>query len=145
MTVTAIRHTGIVVQDMGVMLRFFRDLLGFEVWADFVDSSEYVQMVTGVEGADVHMVKMSVPEGGAVELLQYRSHAESLPIAKRSCDSGINHIALQVGDLDSLYQKLKSEGIDFHCPPQLSTDGGAKVTYCRDPEGGILELVEIVS
>jgi len=25
-----------------------------------------------------------------------------------------------------------------------SSDGGAKVTYCRDPEGVIVELVEIL-
>ncbi len=145
MNVTAFRHTGIVVQDMEAMLYFYHDLLGFEVWADFVDSSEYVQAVTAVPGAELHMIKMSAPEGGSLELLQYRSHLQSSTDAKRSCDTGINHIALQVGDLEDLYQRLKSEGIVFNCPPLVSSDGGAKVTYCRDPEGGIVELVEIIS
>jgi len=144
MSVTGFRHVGIVVQDMGAALRFYRDLLGLEVWADFVDSSEYAQAVTAVPGAVIHMVKLRAPEGGSVELLHYRSHPQSLPAPKRACDTGINHFALQVQDLDALYRRLGGDGVYFHCEPRISSDGGAKVTYCRDPEGGIVELVEIL-
>lgn len=144
MSVTAFRHTGIVVQDMAAMLRFYRDLLGLRVWADFTDQSDYVQAVTGVPGADVHMVKLNAPEGGSIELLHYRSHPQPVPAPRRACDTGINHLALQVRDLAALHRRLQAEGVSFHCPPRLSSDGKAKVTYCRDPEGGIVELVEML-
>ena len=39
---------------------------------------------------------------------------------------------------------MLEEGIEFNAPPIFSADRGAKVTYCRDPEGVIVELVEIV-
>jgi hypothetical protein len=35
-------------------------------------------------------------------------------------------------------------GIDFNAPPQQAPDGGAKVTFCCDPEGNFLELVEVL-
>ena len=144
MKATFIRHTGIVVSDMEQSLRFYRDLLGLEVWADFTDNSEYVRAVTGVEGADVWMIKLKASDGGSVELLKYLSHPQDVPPPRRSCDVGINHIAIQVDDIDAVHQKLVSEGITFHVPPTVSSDGGAKVTYCRDPEGVIVELVEIL-
>ncbi len=144
MSAIVIRHTGIVVSDMERALRFYRDLLGLEVWADVSDNSEYVQALTGVKDAEVWMIKLKAPDGGSVELLKYRSHPQDVPPPRRSCDVGINHIAIQVADIDAIHQQLTSEGISFHAPPTVSPDGGAKVTYCRDPEGVIVELVEIL-
>lgn len=139
-----IRHTGIVVSDMQRSLRFYRDLLGMKVWADFTDNSDYVQAVTGEKGADIWMIKLSAEDGGGVELLQYRSHPQEVPPPRRSCDVGINHLAVQVQNIDTLYERLLAEGIEFNTPPIYSEDRGAKVTYCRDPEGIIVELVELV-
>ena len=144
MTVTAIRHTGIVVNDMETSLRFYRDLLGMEIWADFKDDHPILQSVTEVPGANIWMIKLKAKDGVSIELLQYLSHPQGLPSPSRSCDVGCNHIALQVDDIDSLYEKLKSEGIRFHAPPTVSPDGGAKMTYCRYPEGVIVELVELL-
>lgn len=144
MTALSIRHTGIVVCDMAQELAFYRDHLGLEVWADFTDASDYVQAVTGVPGAAIWMIKLKTPSGDSLELLQYRSHPQPLPAPRQACDAGINHLAVQVDDLDGLYQRLRSAGIVFHCPPRISSDGGAKVTYCRDPEGVLVELVELL-
>jgi len=129
---------------MNASLRFYRDLLGMEVWADFTDDSDYVQAVTGVPGADIWMIKMKAQDGSSVELLQYRSHPQETPTPRRSCDVGINHLAVEVEDIDALHKTLLEEGIEFNAPPIFSADRGAKVTYCRDPEGVIVELVEIV-
>ena len=143
MTVTNIRHTGIVVSDMERSLRFYRDLLGMEIWADFCDNSGYVQAVTDVPGANVRMVKLKAADGVSIELLQYLAHPRDVPEPNKAHDVGCNHVALQVDDLDTLYEKLSAEDIHFHAPPTVSPDG-AKVTYCRDPEGVIIELVEIL-
>ena len=144
MSATVIGHTGIVVSDMEHTLRFYRDLLGLEVWSDVTDNSELVQAITGVEGADLWMIKLKAPDGGSVELLKYRSHPQDVPPPRRSCDVGINHIAIQVDDIDAVHRKLESEGITFHAPPIVSASRGAKLTYCRDPEGVIVELIEVL-
>ena len=144
MMITAVRHTGIVVSDMQESLRFYRDLLGMEVWADFKDDSHFVQAVTDVPGAHIWMIKLKAADGCSIELLQYLSHPQDVPKPVRACDVGCNHVALQVDDLDKLYEKLISAGIRAHVPPTVSPDGYAKVIYCRDPEGVIVELVEIL-
>ena len=145
MTVTAIRHTGVVVSDMKRSLPFYRDLLGMEVWADFKDDSEMLEAVTEVPGANIWMVKLKAADGVSIELLQYLSNPQDVPEPSKACDVGCNHVALQVENLDALYEKLMAAGIRFHAPPTVSSDGGAKVTYCRDPEGVIVELVEILA
>jgi len=144
LTIKAVRHTGIVVSDMQASLRFYRDLLGMEVWADFKDDTPMVQNVTGVPGANVWMIKLKAADGVSIELLQYLSHPQPIPDPRRACDVGCNHIALQVDDLDALHENLLAEGIEFNVPPTVSSEGFAKVTYCRDPEGVLVELVEII-
>ncbi len=119
MTITNIRHTGIVVSHMERSLRFYRDLLGMEVWADFCDNSDYVQAVTDVPGANVRMVKLKAGDGVSIELLQYLSHPSDEPQPKKACDVGCSHVALQVDDLETLYEKLRAEGIHFNAPPAL--------------------------
>lgn len=143
-TVQTIRHTGIVVSDMARSLAFYRDLLGMEVWADFQDDSDIVQAVTGVSNARIWMIKLKAADGTSVELLQYLSHPQPVPSPGRACDVGCNHLALQVVDLDALYEKLSQHGIRVHVPPMVSSDGSVKLTYCRDPEGVIVELVELL-
>lgn len=145
MTVTNVRHVGIVVANMQRSLWFYRDLLGMQVWADYRDHSDYVRAITATPNADIWMVKLRASDGGSIELLQYLSHPQDVPEPRRAFDVGCNHVALQVNDIDAIYQKLKNAGITFHAPPTISSDGGAKVTYCRDPEGVIVELVEIQS
>ena len=144
MAIKAIRHTGIVVSDMQTSLHFYRDLLGLEIWADFQDDSQMVQDITGVPDANIWMVKLQAEDGVSIELLQYLSHPQPVPQSRRACDIGCNHIALQVEDLDALYEKLVAAGIEFNVPPTVSSEGFAKVTYCRDPEGVLVELVEII-
>ena len=144
MTVKGLRHTGIVVSDMAKSLEFYRDLLGMEVWADLEDNSPCIQSVTGLPGANIWMVKLQAQDGGSIELLKYLSHPQDPPKPARACDVGCNHVALRVDDLDALYQKLKQHGIHFNTPPIISSDGGAKITYCRDPEGVLVELVELL-
>jgi len=144
MTITNIRHIGIVVSDMQREIEFYRDLLGMEVWWEGRDESQIVRQVTDVPEANIWMVKLKAKDGVSIELLKYLSHPQNIPERKKSFDVGCNHIALQIDDIDALYEKLISAGIRFHTPPVISSDGGAKVTCCRDPEGVILELVEIL-
>jgi catechol 2,3-dioxygenase-like lactoylglutathione lyase family enzyme len=144
MPVTAIRHTGIVVSDMETSLPFYRDLLGLQPWWDQIEEGPFMEAVTAVSGARVHTVKLKSPDGVSIELLQYLNTPKPVPHLTNSNDVGCNHVALQVSNLDELYEKAVAAGICFNTPPVLAGGGKAKVTYCRDPEGVLLELVEIL-
>ena len=55
-------------------------------------------------------------------------------------EHGITHICLQVRDIHSEYERLQAAGMSFHCPPQAQDTGF--VTYGRDPDGNVVELLE---
>jgi hypothetical protein len=46
-----------------------------------------------------------------------------------------------VVDVDAEYERLKAAGMTFHCPPQGMS--GIRATYGRDPDGNVIELLEI--
>ncbi len=47
-----------------------------------------------------------------------------------------------VDDCQADYERLVAAGMDFHCPP-MGGGTGAKLTYGRDPDGNIIELLEL--
>lgn len=138
-----IRHTGIVVEDIDKSLRFYRDLLGFKIIKQMEESGAYIDNMSSLKGIKVTTIKMTLPDGQMVELLKYHSHPREGRL-RDSCEVGVSHIAFTVDNLDKEYARLKKEGIAFNAPPQRSPDGYAKVTFCRAPEGTLIELVEVL-
>ena len=138
-----IRHPGIVTDELEPLLYFYRDLLGFEIVAHADESGQFIDTVLGLKGVCVTTIKMKTSDGGILELLNYKSHP--LPQEDRVInDIGISHIAFTVDDVDSDYQRLGEKGVKFYSSPQTNPEGTAKVVFCEDPEGNILELVQII-
>ena len=138
-----IRHTGIVVADIEASLYFYRNLLGFQVAKQMEEAGDYIDNISSLRNVKVTTVKLTSPSGQMIELLKYHSHPAEQKM-REICEIGISHIAFTVDDLDFEYERLKDKGIQFNSPPQLSTDGYAKVTFCRAPEGTLIELVEVL-
>jgi len=138
-----IRHTGIVVKDLESSLYFFCDLLGFQITKQMEESGDYIDNISSLRDVKVTTVKMTSSSGQMIELLKYHSHPREQKL-REICDIGITHIAFTVEDLNSEYDRLKGKGVPFNAPPQLSLDGYAKVTFCRAPEGTLIELVQVL-
>ena len=141
---TGVRHTGIVVTDIEKALGFYRDLLGLKIARDFTEEGDYIDSISGLSGVRVRMVKLTADDGSMIELLQYLSHPREARHKSQLCDIGCSHIALTVDDIDKEYVRLLQSGVKFNCPPYISPDGYAKVTFCHDPDGTSIELVEPV-
>jgi len=78
-----------------------------------------------------------------IEIFQYSSPTpKSAETMRPVCDHGITHICLDVVGIDAEYERLKSAGMTFHCPPQGM--GGLRATYGRDPDGNVVELLEVI-
>ena len=138
-----VRHVGIVVTDMVRALRFYRDLLNFTVVWDKDEQGEYIDKMLSLTKVQVRTVKMKVDDGTTlVELLEFKSHPRPISPEREICSVGPAHIAFTVDDLDVIYYHLSQAGVHFNAPPQLSPDGLAKVTFCQDPDGTPIELVE---
>ena len=140
-----IRHIGITVKDMAKSLSFYRDFLGFTVAREMDESGSFIDDLSGLKDVKVKTIKLNAPtsDGGMIELLCYQSHKTDVCF-ENITKCGISHFALTVDDVKNLYAKLRLEQIIFNCEPKLSDDGGAIVTFCRDPENNLIELVQEV-
>jgi lactoylglutathione lyase len=141
---TNIRHTGIVVTNIDNSIKFYNQYFGFEVKKDMLERGDYIDNFCSLKGVNVRTVKMALENGNMIELLDFVSHPED-NLDKKINQIGCTHIALTVDDLDSLYDRMKTDGVHFNCAPQSSPDGMAKATFCRDPDGTFIELVEILN
>ncbi len=137
----AIRHAGIVVSDIDASLKFYVGLLGLKIKLDLLEQGAYINNMLGLENVRVRTVKMEADDGNRIELLWYESHPRT-PKQREICEIGASHVAFTVGNLDEEYKRLQENGVEFTAPPQYSPDGKAKVTFCKDPDGTFIELVE---
>lgn len=137
------RHTGIICKDIDKSLLFYRDYLGLEVIQDFWDDSEYINKITGIENANIHMIKLKADDGTVVELLEYPTHPTKL-IKQKVYNVGQPHIAFQVYDIEESYIFLKSKNVKLISKPVLSSEKIAKVCFCMDPSNVRIELVEML-
>jgi catechol 2,3-dioxygenase-like lactoylglutathione lyase family enzyme len=67
------------------------------------------------------------------------------PVDPATANPGTSHICLFVEDLDSLYERLHDQGVEFISRPQTSESGryaGGRVVYLKDPDGIRVELLE---
>ncbi|TCL69969.1 catechol 2,3-dioxygenase-like lactoylglutathione lyase family enzyme [Hydrogenispora ethanolica] len=138
------RHTGVVVRDLARAVAFYQEVLNYTIWKRAEERGTYIERVVGIPGVILEWVKLKAPDGSVLELLQYVSHPDSggNPGLQPANRLGCSHIALTVEDITGLYQLLCQKGVPCKSPPQIAPDGKAKVLYCHDPDGNIIELVE---
>jgi catechol 2,3-dioxygenase-like lactoylglutathione lyase family enzyme len=142
--ILATRHTGIVVKDMEENLHFWRDVMGLKVAADFWEEGSFIDTVQHLEGVKLHMIKLSGPDGVLVELLKDENHPTLPPERNELCDRGIRHIAFTVADVDESFRILTDKGLTALSKPVTSPDGKARLFFARDPEGNLLEIVQVI-
>lgn len=118
---------GLFVKDMGVMIRFYRDVLGFEI-----RESE--------DAGNVYLVK-----DGTLFLLFGRKNFENMTGKKYEYVKGINghsEIALYVDtfeEVDLAYKNAISKGAAPVLEP-TTEPWGQRTCYIADPEGNLIEI-----
>ncbi len=136
-----IRHIGIVVNDYQKSLDFYQ-LLGFVKSSHRVESTPFIDMISVGHDIDLKTTRLTAPNGGMIELLEYGNHTEMK--INTLFGNGIAHFAVTVEAIDTLYHRLIENGIEFLSPPIPSPNGYAKVAFCKATEGKFIELVEVL-
>lgn len=118
---------GLFVNDMGKMIRFYRDVLGFEIKEDENTSN-------------VYLVK-----DGTLFLLYGRKDFEKMTSRKYEYLKGINghfELALYVDtfeEVDIEYDKAIAKGAESILKP-TTEPWGQRTCYIADPEGNLIEI-----
>ena len=146
--ITAFQHVGMGVRDTDRTYEFYRKFMGFRI--KLSDQTSYLEEMAPIVGAVVEMralMAMNVGGGAAIELIEHTStRPMEPPEPVQWGDIGYLEIGLKAFNLDQLYIDLKSRGVEFLTPVRsidLSTGGRERYAYLRDPDGLLLQLVEV--
>jgi catechol 2,3-dioxygenase-like lactoylglutathione lyase family enzyme len=118
---------GIFVKDMPTMVRFYRDVLGFEIKEDDNASNVYLE------------------KDGTLFLLYRRTDFETMTNRKYNYAGNINghyEIALSVENhaaVDKAYELVISKGATAVLQP-TTEPWGQRTCYIADPEGNLIEI-----
>ncbi len=132
MVVKNIRHSGIVVNNEDLALRFYRDFLGLKIVKKETLKGDYIETLLGF--FRLTYIKLAILKTG--DLLELYV----IPSMKNKYDA-LNHIAFTLEDLDRFYQRYKDK-IHFLSEPVLDPNKTHKVAFCEDYDGNLIELVE---
>ena len=118
---------GLLVNDMATMVRFYRDVLGFEI-------------KEGENTENVYLIK-----DGTLFMLYGRNNFERMTIRKYEYIKGLNghfEIALYVDtfeEVDKRFAEVISKGATPVLEP-TTEPWGQRTCYIADPEGNLIEI-----
>ena len=118
---------GIFVKDMAVMVRFYRDVLGFEIKEDENTTNVFLE------------------KDGTLFLLYRRTDFENMTSSRFNYADKINghfEIALSVENyaaVDKTFEEVVAKGAMPVMPP-TTEPWGQRTCYIADPEGNLIEI-----
>lgn len=116
-----IAHASVIVADIDISLRFYRDVLGMAVDSARPDLG-YPGAWLWAGEQQVHLLQVPNPD----------------PREGRPAHGGRDrHTAFDVNDFNALRNALDVAGVDY----TLSRSGRSAL-FCRDPDGNALEFVQ---
>lgn len=122
---------GIFVKDMPTMIRFYRDVLGFEIKEDENASNVYLE------------------KDGTLFLFYRRSDFETMTSQKFNYVEGFNgHYEIALGaenfaDVDRVFAEVTAKGAKCVMPP-TTEPWGQRTCYVADPEDNLIEIGSFV-
>jgi glyoxylase I family protein len=111
----AVHHVSIIVTDVDQALAFYTDVLGLSPRADRPDFG-FGGAWLDAGGQQLHLVEGHLPD-----------------------DRG-QHFALRVADLDDTVAELRGRGVTVTDP---SSAGPTRQSFVHDPEGNLVELLDV--
>ncbi|WP_419950018.1 VOC family protein [Candidatus Palauibacter sp.] len=124
-----IHLTSVVVNDQQKALRFYTDILGFQVKHN-IPMGEY---------AWITVVSEEAPDGTEL-LLEPDGHPAVRPFKTALMEDGIPSASFAVDDVEAEHERLVAKGVRFVQPP---TDLGTVITAVFDDTcGSLIQILE---
>ncbi|WP_222917526.1 VOC family protein [Natrinema sp. SYSU A 869] len=139
MTDLSAHHIGITVADLEETLAFYRDVLDLSVIDQFSVGGEAFADAVGVEGASADFAHLEA-DRTRIELVEYDPEARGSPAAGLN-QPGASHVGFSVDDLEIFAESLP-ENVPTISEPR-TTESGTTIMFLRDPEGNLIEVLEV--
>lgn len=144
MAILGFHHVGISTCDLERSVSFYTTLFGFERVFEF-------EWHAGVKSFD----RMMALRDTAARVVMLRTGTSFLEIFEFSAPlpppqdpnqpvshPGFNHICIAVDDAVAECRRLEALGLRLHCTP-IKSSLPVTGTYGRDPDGNVIEILEI--
>jgi len=148
--VLGISHVGITVADMDSMGEFYSEILGFdEVQYEKSNGKSPVEdRPRWLSKSEKDLSPISAYNGGIIKLIPLKDNFTGQMTQRRFGSEGVSEIGLEVSQIMPLYESLRRRGArGVVSPLSFSRPFGpkGKLAYLMDPEGNVIELVELQS
>ena len=143
-----IHHAGLIVADLDRSIAFYSQTFGMAlvtVPPDAFRSGDQFDQALELDDVRIRMAMLQLGEC-RIELLEYRSPRSADERAVPKYMIGAGHLAIQVDDIEAKKRELEGHGIRFLSEINRVESGpqaGFNWVYCLDPDGIVIELVEI--
>ena len=140
-----VHHIGIAVRDMDESLRFYRDGLGCQILFEQTFDKDWQRLV-GSPASRMRAVLVAHPEDPRcpIELIAFEDGVTRRP--RKEAPNGFFLVAFTLADVAATRARLAEVGYrEFE--EEFSEIGGHRidVTFVRDPDGTVVELVSAAS
>ena len=135
-------NVGIVVEDLGGTIDFFREL-GLEFEGRATIEGEWAGRVTGLGDQSVEIAMMRTPDGhGRLELSQFLTPAPVADHRNAPVNAlGYLRVMFAVDDLDDTLARLGPHGAEV-VDEVVQYEDEYRLCYVRGPEGILIGLAE---
>lgn len=142
--IVGVHHFALTVRDMERSKAFY-EAFGLALLSDREVQGDYVERITGVQGAHIRLVHLT-GYGHNVELLQYLA-PEGADRSRRLNDTGSAHLCFVTDDLEAEAARLEAAGVPFLSDGLVTTTSGPNTggrgVYVEDPDGNGVEIVQL--
>ncbi|MFM0315198.1 VOC family protein [Paraburkholderia nemoris] len=136
-------EVGIAVRDLPRMRRFYEQVLGFAFVSEIaVPAAKAVQ--AALHEASYTVVRLQTSNGERIKLL-----APEQPPAPQAApayilgEANATYLTFIVDDIQAVIDRLHAAGVTFLTGAQrVEVRPGTYLSFCRDPEGNVLEIVQ---
>ena len=142
--ITGFNHTSFTVVDMDKSVKFWTEMLGFKAASISPREGRWQEEVTGISGASL-LVAHLYGHGHHIEFIQYLAGA--IPgAAPQPAVRGAAHVCMETDNIERTWEALMKAGATAQGTISSVTTGdvgGAKAAYIRDPNGILIELLQL--
>jgi catechol 2,3-dioxygenase-like lactoylglutathione lyase family enzyme len=154
--VLALEHIAIQVSDLEKSRHFYGDILGLNVLEHVQHDGGAIDQMTATKGVKMIEYRCRAPKGPGpakgpgftIDLIQWATPKSKVKKPKIN-DVPSAHFAFGVKDLTATVKRLRAAGVEIvsERPPVVfpPEEGSWKVIFFRDPDGFLLELIEVQS